>query len=323
MVIRRKSVKQQNNPSDAESLSDYPGSEYTSLTGAASLSQELQPGMGATPVNQMHWSQESIDSGLAPERRSAGSQNDRRRAYRRIEDKTLISKAHEEANAIREKAELEGFEAGLTQSKAHLESLQTKFDDLLSGRSEALTSVSGDIAKLAVEVASRIIKTEVTCDDLLVLSLVRDSIRQAGPQTKTIILKLNAADIGTVKQSLKENPLAGNQAEIIIVDDSTVDLGSCIIETNSGLIDARFSTQIGVLKKLLGIVQSDENSTAVLSEALPESVLSDSGTLSDSVVLQNTSEQELVNLATTSSSAVEPELQDAETIRVMVPEGQE
>jgi flagellar assembly protein FliH len=198
------------------------------------------------------WTAEGIEQGEVPERRH-GVNQDRRTAYRRIEDKQLISKAYEEANAIREKAYEEGFQEGLDHAGESISTLQQQLDALLKGKEEALLSVSKDIAELAIEVATRIIKTEVSCDDTLVMALVKDTIQKAGVNAKSIIIKLHHTDTKTVKSLLKADPLQGIKTEVIVIDDPAVDKGSCIIETNSGLIDASFSTQLGVLYKMLNI----------------------------------------------------------------------
>ena len=105
---------------------------------------------------------------------------------------------------------------------------------------------------MAVEVAARVIKTEVSCDETLVLSLVRDTIQKAGRNSKSILIKLNPEDAPTVKKMLKDDPIPNLQAEVMVMDDPNVDQGSCVLETNSGLIDASFSTQLGILRQLLG-----------------------------------------------------------------------
>jgi flagellar assembly protein FliH len=218
-------------------------------------------GMGA-PENQdlgfdsiedeLEWNEESVEAGDAPERRSGETRSDRRRGYRRIEDKNLISKAYEESNAIRENAQAQGFEEGIGQAQHAIEALRGNIAQLLNGREEALLSLANEIGALAVEVAARIIKTEVSCDESLVLNLVRDTIQKAGRSSKSILIKLNPEDTGTVKKMLKDDPIPNLNAELIVMDDPAVDQGSCIIETNSGLIDASFSTQLGILRQLLG-----------------------------------------------------------------------
>ena len=207
---------------------------------------------GLAEEDALSWNEETVESGEAPERRSADTRNDRRRGYRRIEDKNLISKAYEEANAIRENAQAQGFDEGLTQARDAIEDLRGNINQLLNGREEALLSLADEIGGLAVEVAARIIKTEVSCDETLVLNLVKDTIQKAGRNTKSILLKLHPDDSGTVKKMLKDDPIPNLHAEIIVMDDPGVDEGSCILETNSGLIDASFSTQLGILRQLLG-----------------------------------------------------------------------
>lgn len=216
-------------------------------------SPELALAQAAPPEPEpVAYTEETIAAGLVPERRSMERNQDRRRGYRRIEDKHLISKAYEEANAIRENAQEEGFREGLAQARGTVAELQDAIARLLNAREEALLSVTQDIAGLALEVATRIIKTEVSCDESLVMALVRDTIQKAGRSNKTILIKLNPEDTALVKRSLKEDPIPNLNAELIVMDDPTVDVGSCVIETNSGLIDASFSTQLGILKQLFG-----------------------------------------------------------------------
>lgn len=223
-------------------------------------SSRMDAAASAMPVEEvpveadipLDWTLENLEAGLVPERRQEDSQGERRRGYRRIEDRDLISKAHEEANAIREQAQAQGFQEGLGQASEVVQSLQDSIANLLRAREDALLSVSREIGALAVEVATRIIKTEVSCDETLVMALVRDTIQKAGRSNKTILIKVNPDDVQIVKKSLKDDPIPNLDAELIVMEEPTVDTGSCIIETNSGLIDAAFSTQLGILQQLFG-----------------------------------------------------------------------
>jgi flagellar biosynthesis/type III secretory pathway protein FliH len=210
----------------------------------------LASGKGESVEDSLNWNPDTITSGLVDDRRQSEKRSDRRRGYRRIEDRDLISKAHEEANAIRENAQNQGFQEGLDQARDVVEELRNAITNLVQVREESLLSVTNEIAALSVEVAARIIKTEVSCDDTLVMSLVRDTIQKAGRNTKTILIKVNPDDSAIVKKMLKDEPIPNLHAELIVMDETTVDAGSCIIETNSGLIDASFSTQMGILRQL-------------------------------------------------------------------------
>lgn len=213
--------------------------------------QEVIPSEPLEP--EFDWNEDTVETGEAPDRRTEDRRNDRRRGYRRIEDKDLISKAHEEAVAIKEHAQEQGFQEGLVQANAEIDALRQTIAELMNGREEALQSIAGEIGSLAVEIAARIIKTEVSCDETLVMGMVKDTIQKMGRNTKSVLVKVNPEDASAVRRFLKDDDAIPNlNAEVIVMDESTVDQGSCIVETNSGLIDASFSTQLGILRQLFG-----------------------------------------------------------------------
>lgn len=177
---------------------------------------------------------------------------DRRRGYRRTEDRNLISRAHEEANAIKESAAKEGFEYGIELSKAELKKLNKSVTELLKAKEEAIEKAAPDIAFLAVKVAEKVIKKQLEIDDKIVLSIVSEVLKSLGKNETNITVKTNPADTDLVKENLPEiYPFGDTETKINVVKDEEVDWGSCIVETKSGIIDARFSTQIRILQKAL------------------------------------------------------------------------
>lgn len=216
------------------------------------------------PTHEPGWSYEAMIEGRAVDRRKADTLTDRRldrrRDYRRVEDKELISRAHQEANAIRENAYREGFESGLEQGRHTIEALQVTLHKLMAAREEALLSVAEDIAPMAIDVAEQILRTEVSCDPELVVGLVKDTLdkaKEAGNlHAKSILIRVHPEDVATVKAAIQEHPHTFDvQAELIVMEDATVDRGSCTVETGNGLIDASFSTQVALLRKLFGTPQ--------------------------------------------------------------------
>jgi flagellar assembly protein FliH len=189
---------------------------------------------------------------LTIKEREERRRGDRRRGYRRIDDRNLISRAHEEANAIKEKASREGFEYGLSQAKEELKKLGYAIADFLEAKEQAMQASSSDIAFLAIKVAEKVIKTEITCNESIVLSIVSDVLKEIGKDETNIIIKTNPSDTDLVKDNLPDIfPYGKANAKIVVVDDESVEWGSCIVETNNGMIDARFSTQLKILKKAL------------------------------------------------------------------------
>jgi flagellar assembly protein FliH len=175
---------------------------------------------------------------------------DRRRGYRRIDDRNLISKAHEEANTIKDHAAKEGFEHGLSQLDEEVRKLGLSIADFLNAKEKALEEVSSDIAFIALKVAEKIIKTEVACDETIVLNIVSETLKGIGKDESSIIVKVNPIDMQIVKENMpKMFPYGSVNTKIVVIDDENVECGSCIVETNNGMVDARFSTQLQILKK--------------------------------------------------------------------------
>lgn len=175
---------------------------------------------------------------------------DRRRGYRRIDDRNIISRAHEEANSIKERAAKEGFEYGLSQSKEELKKFGHSLDDFLNAKEKALEEVSSEIAFIAVKVAEKIIKTEVACDETLVLNIVSETLKEIGKDESSVIIKVYPDNAQIIRENLpKLFPYGKANARITVMESNEVDSGSCIVETNNGMVDARFSTQLQILIK--------------------------------------------------------------------------
>lgn len=177
---------------------------------------------------------------------------DRRRGYRRIDDRNLISRAHEEASAIKDRAAKEGFEYGLAQANNEIIKLKDAIENLINAKEKAMQEAASDISFLAIKVAERIIKTEVACDETIVLNIISEVLKEIGKDETRIIIKTNPSNTQLVKQKIPDLfPYGNANAKIIVVDDKDIEWGSCIVETSSGMIDAKFSTQLQILTKAL------------------------------------------------------------------------
>jgi len=179
---------------------------------------------------------------------------DRRRGYRRTEDRNLISRAQEEANAIKESAAKEGFEYGIELSKEELKKLNKAITDLLQTKEKNLEQSAPDIAFLAIKVAEKVIKKQLEIDDTIVLNIVSEVIKSLGKGETNILIRINPADAQLNQENIPDlYPYGDSNTKITVMKDEKVDWGSCIVETKSGIIDARFSTQLQILQKALEV----------------------------------------------------------------------
>lgn len=175
---------------------------------------------------------------------------DRRRGYRRIDERNLISRAYEEANEIKEQAAKEGFKYGLDQSKEEIKKLKAAIIEFLESKEDAFHKISPEISFIALKVAEKIIKAEISLNPDIVLNIVSDALKQIGKDETNIIIKINPSHSGIIRENLPHIfPYGNNKTKITVVNDKDVESGSCIVETNNGMVDARFSTQIEILTK--------------------------------------------------------------------------
>ncbi|MFA6990208.1 MAG: FliH/SctL family protein [Candidatus Gastranaerophilaceae bacterium] len=175
---------------------------------------------------------------------------DRRRGYRRVDDRNLISRAQEEANIIRENAVKEGFQIGIEKAGEKIENLKLAISDLISAKDKAYSYYMNDISFIALKVAEKIIQTEVACDETIVLKIISEVLKDFGKDENRIIIKTSPSDLLFVNENMPELfSYSDTKVKIYVEEDNSVDSGSCIIQTTSGQIDARFSTQLEILKK--------------------------------------------------------------------------
>ena len=177
--------------------------------------------------NQSAVKSQSDESKALIKERQERRRGDRRRGYRRIDDRSLISRAHEEALSIKERASKEGFEYGISQAKEEITKLNHSIADFLRAKEKALEEVSGEIAFLAVKVAEKIIKTEVACDETIVLNIVSETLKNVGKGESNIIIRVNPQDVRIVKENIPKVFVYGSAStKINIIDDSDVENGS-------------------------------------------------------------------------------------------------
>lgn len=176
---------------------------------------------------------------------------DRRRGYRRIDDRTIISRAQEEANSIRESASKEGFEYSTTLYKEEIEKLNWAINEFLSAKEKIMKDSIPDIALIAVKAAEKIIKKQVELDDKIILKIVSEIIQKLGRDETEIIVKSHPKDVQIVKENLPELYPYNEKTKITVLAEEGIDRGSCIVETRNGIVDAKFSTQLQILQKAI------------------------------------------------------------------------
>ena len=175
---------------------------------------------------------------------------DRRRGYRRIEDRSLVSRAHEEAKIIKENAQKEGFDEGVNNAKEEVAELKNAIQTIIDIKEKAYDSYKDDIIFIALEIAKKILSEQVKVEPETVVEITSSVIKNLSKEDNSITITVNSADEEVMKKAIEEGKLKGkSNVEFSVITDDNVEQGSCMVKTQSGQIDARFSSQFAIIKK--------------------------------------------------------------------------
>jgi flagellar assembly protein FliH len=176
---------------------------------------------------------------------------------KQIETDSLAAFETERRDA-EERGRLAGREAGFTEGKAEVERLvqraQTILERAQDKRVEILTETEQQIIDLVLLISRKVIKIISENQRNVVISNVVQALRKVKGRGN-IIIKVNMIDVKLTTEHTKEFiQLVEGVKSLQIVEDSTVDPGGCVIETDFGEIDARISSQLAELEsKILEI----------------------------------------------------------------------
>lgn len=184
---------------------------------------------------------------------------ERRRGFRRIDERALVSRAQEEARTIREVAAREGYKNGLLEAENEISMLKDTLSQIVSARKEAYEEMSGHILEIALEVAKKIIRKEVSLSNDVLKSVLAEVFNELGSNEEKITVKVNPEDVEFAKASIPEiladSPI---DAKIIVASDELVEKGSCTVVASNGVIDANFTTQLSIIQNAFGIYKGGE-----------------------------------------------------------------
>jgi flagellar assembly protein FliH len=163
-----------------------------------------------------------------------------------------------ERREAKEKGKEEGRESGFAEGKAEVERLiertQTVLERAQDKRGEILNETEKEIVDLVLLISRKVIKVISENQRDIIISNVIQALRKVKAKG-TIIIRVNMADLKLATEHKQEfiQQMEGVKS-IQVVEDSSVDSGGCIIETDFGEIDARISSQLAELEnKILEI----------------------------------------------------------------------
>jgi flagellar assembly protein FliH len=147
----------------------------------------------------------------------------------------------------------EGREAGFAVGREETERLGGRLHVILEKsmekRAEILQEAEAQIIDLVLLIAKKVIKVLSENQKNVVVSNVIQALRRLKTRGD-VVIRVNLADLQLTASHTKEFiQMVENAKGITVVEDSTVDRGGCVIETDFGQIDARISSQLNEIEE--------------------------------------------------------------------------
>jgi flagellar assembly protein FliH len=175
------------------------------------------------------------------------------------EAQKIVDRALAEADGIRAEAREEGRRAGREESAARLEEALETLNQAVKERKRIIKDAESELLRLSLKIAEQIIRSEVSLHRDVSLNIVSEAIGRVSDREQ-IIVRVNRDDAEYLKR-YKER-LAGmldGVKSFSIIEDSNIEPGGCVIETNLGFIDARIATKLKSIEESLQKVSSEDN----------------------------------------------------------------
>lgn len=169
----------------------------------------------------------------------------------------IIAAAQAEKNKIVQDANREGFEQGHEEGYAKgnqeaerlVERIHAIIESVMKRREEILNETEYQIVELVVLMARKVVKIISENQKNVIMSNVLQALKKVKGRGD-VTIRVNLADIKLTKEHIQDFiERVEAVKEITVVEDTTVEKGGCIVETDFGAIDARISSQLTELEQ--------------------------------------------------------------------------
>lgn len=199
----------------------------------------------------------------------------------------IIKKAQEEASRIVEDAKFEqetaksnsraeglnqGREEGFAEGKAEVERLVERthkiLESVMARREEILSETEQQIVELVLLMTRKVVKIISENQKSVVVANILQALKKVKSRG-TVTIRVNMEDVKLTTDHIQDFiKQVENVQGITVIEDSTVDKGGCVVETDFGAIDARIQNQLTELET--AILEISPVKSMAKAEAAPK-----------------------------------------------------
>lgn len=162
--------------------------------------------------------------------------------------------AHVEQQAYQkgfQSGEQAGRQEGLKKIKTLEKVLSSMLDELKTLRQDTVKSAEQDILKIALAVARRILRQEVSHDPDRILGYIREAAKKIGP-AESLLIRLHPQDLERIARERAEIIRSIEGLKWLKLQPAPELLpGECVIEGRDRTLDARIDSQLRTIEEAL------------------------------------------------------------------------
>jgi flagellar assembly protein FliH len=143
-----------------------------------------------------------------------------------------------------EQGRVEGWEDGRAEAERIIDRLHLIIAKAIDRRNEILTESESQLVGLVLTIAKKVVKVLTENQRNVVVNNVLQALRKLKSKTD-VVIRVNIIDLKATTEHIKEIVARIERVgNVSVLEDSSVDPGGCIIETDFGEIDARIASQL-------------------------------------------------------------------------------
>lgn len=167
-----------------------------------------------------------------------------------------------------DKGSEDGYNQGKQEAQRLIDRLHTILEKTIDKRQQILDETEQQIVELVLLISRKVVKTISENQRSVVMQNILQALRKVKGRGE-VTIRVNLADLDLTTEHTKDFMQAVESVKnITVAEDSSVERGGCIIETDFGAIDARISSQMNELEqKILEISPiKTVNKTSAINE---------------------------------------------------------
>ena len=149
----------------------------------------------------------------------------------------------------------EGHHKGVLEENARIEPIKENLvkitDKLERQQGSIIRDAEGIVVRLAFRMAKKIIGDEIDANPETITKIVKDALKIIVDET-SFSIRINPQDYEVIEKHVNELATQSDDVrDIRIIADNKIARGGCIIESRTGVIDARLDAKLGLLENFV------------------------------------------------------------------------